>query len=299
MSALYYNKYIVLKGREGGGVLAVEQKDNRITIGVNAKSMDHAGKWKLLLFKRPQVFVALPVAGPKDTLSVSRGQIDEDIKGFSGFALVADGKEWDFLMKGETQPFDWGLARQSVERKLKKKSERAGEHTADQAKLGEITTPRPKPAIEVAAENQETGTQLEKAKEAPKAKAAGKGDAEPLPSGELGVKNEGYESSGKGQEETTGKGSRSDDEYDIFIKKWPQSRWKKVYYPGTAERYYILGEIYERETLKARCYAVPGYPVGNIGRGETYIEENGKGYWLIFQSPYDGKMMESSKLMQG
>jgi hypothetical protein len=308
MASLYYNRYIVLKGNAGGGTLALEQKGNRIKIGVNVKGVNGGGRLKLLLFQKPQSFIALPVSKEQDTLNLSAGQIDGDMKEFLGFAVCKENKEWEFLLKGETKAFDWALARQAVELKLKKREtqEESGQPRGD---IGEITTPQnARGAIEVDAEGvkNEEGAKNEEpkaAKEAGKAEeeagdetqkqkdTAGKTESDMM----QGTKEKPQLS--EEQEPDKASGHPQQEEYEIFIKKWPQSKWRRVYYPGAAERYYILGEIYERETLKARCYAVPGCPVGNIGRGETYIEENGRGYWLIFQNPYDGKMMDSARLM--
>jgi hypothetical protein len=67
-----------------------------------------------------------------------------------------------------------------------------------------------------------------------------------------------------------------------------------VYYPGSRERYYITGEIYDGDhELKAHCYAVPGYPTGGGMKNEAYLEDGGTGYWLLFMHPQTGEYLEA------
>jgi hypothetical protein len=81
--------------------------------------------------------------------------------------------------------------------------------------------------------------------------------------------------------------------FAVFQKKWPNSKWEIVYYPGSQERYYITGEIYDDDhELKAHCYAVPGYPTGGGMKNEAYLEDGGKGYWLLFMHPQTGEYLE-------
>ena len=84
--------------------------------------------------------------------------------------------------------------------------------------------------------------------------------------------------------------------FDILIKKWPNSKWEKIDYPGNPNRFYLTGEIYDEDGLMAVCYAVPGGTYMPYLGSSYYIEDDGNGYWLFFQDS-DGEFLNG--LLEG
>ena len=74
-----------------------------------------------------------------------------------------------------------------------------------------------------------------------------------------------------------------ENEFEGFQKRWPGSEWRKVYYPGTRDKYYLVGKIYENGVHVKDCYAVSGMRGNRRSRGDAYFENKGQGYWLMFQ----------------
>lgn len=88
---------------------------------------------------------------------------------------------------------------------------------------------------------------------------------------------------------------QADEELESLIEN---SRWVRV--PTGEEGYYVTGIIYYDGVPQIICYGVPDKdnsnppPCNSTCRQWLPIVENGRGYWMMYQSAIDGEFVEES-----